>query len=76
MSEQISHNAEYSFALARKMFTGHRGQASIAESAFDSGAREGAARERERIIKLIEKWWQDDETNQIGLIALIKGENE
>lgn len=38
--------------------------------------RQAAQVERERIIKLIEDWWQDDETNHIGLISLIKGENK
>lgn len=40
------------------------------------GIATGKEQERERIIKLIEEWWQEDETNHIGLIALIKGENK
>ena len=35
----------------------------------------GAVQERERIIKLLEVWWETDQELE-ELIALIKGENE
>jgi len=40
------------------------------------GFNHGINQERDRIIELIEKWWQEDETNHIGLIALIKEGNK
>lgn len=46
------------------------------EFAYFSGLLSGRKNERERIIKLIEEWWQEDETNHIGLIALIQGKNK
>ena len=32
--------------------------------------------EQERIIKLIESWWDNTEDNPVTLIELIKGENK
>ncbi len=44
--------------------------------AIDEFVKINVDKERERINTIIEKWWQEDKTNHIGLIALINGENK
>ena len=45
------------------------------ELMYDAGVIDGRDKERERIIKLLEVWWETDQELE-ELIALIKGENK
>ena len=45
---------DYNIALMQSNYAAHKGQASIAVGAFNDGLAYGQARERERVIRIIQ----------------------
>jgi hypothetical protein len=48
----------------------------MADTDYTSGFRAGQANEQQRIIQLIENWWDNTKDNPITLIELIKEGNK